>query len=357
MAGLDLDTLPLFELFERLRDIGFALGVDDYLALRKALIGGYGMESKMALERLCGLLWAKSPADIQRLRLVFKQVMGTIEIPDDRLMEREPVSTPMEKKSSMSQTEPEPSQPTPQPEQQPTPSVKISSFPTRSSVVLPEIERRYDFSEYLPLSRREMKQGWRFLRRRVYDGPPVLLDVPETVDRSCRQGFYLYPVLHPQPRSDARLMLLLDYGGSMIPFHRLINNLVTTAQGSGVFEPKNLEVYYFRNSPIEFLYTDPALVFAKPINEVLANASRRTSLLIASDAGAARRNYDLDRVETTTDLIITLKQKIPYLAWLNPLPQERWPGTPAKLISKLIPMYPMDYTGFYRAINHLRGQP
>jgi uncharacterized protein len=356
MAKLKLESLPLRELLEQLRDMGLPLGTGDYLTLREVLATGFGLESKVALEQLCCFIWAKSPQQISLIQKEFGRVMQQVSEVDETLL--------------VAKEEPKANQETDQfnpefqraasdisPPEQPTPALtKISSLSIPTSFFLSKIEKRYSFSEYLPLSQREMKLGWRFLRRRVYDGPREELDIRETIEQSCKQGVYLAPVLKPRPRSDAYVTLLLDYGGSMAPFHRLLNNLIATAQDSGVFNSKNLEVYYFRNYPVDVLYTDHARIQAIAIHQVLANLSKRQGILIASDAGAARGNYDLDRVDRIADLIFDLKQKTSYLAWLNPLPPERWPGTPASLIARMTPMFPMDYTGFYQAIKVLRGR-
>ncbi|MEO1377107.1 MAG: WD40 repeat domain-containing protein, partial [Cyanobacteria bacterium J06635_10] len=52
--------LPLLELFNRLREAGLPLGVDEYKLVLRALQAGFGIEDKVALANLCCTLWVKT---------------------------------------------------------------------------------------------------------------------------------------------------------------------------------------------------------------------------------------------------------------------------------------------------------
>jgi uncharacterized protein with von Willebrand factor type A (vWA) domain len=78
-------------------------------------------------------------------------------------------------------------------------------------------------------------------------------------------------------------------------------------------------------------------------------------VLIVSDAGAARGGRDQARFRATARLLVGIKQRTAHLAWLNPVPRARWPGTTAQLIGAIVPMHPMDEDGFGNAIDVLRG--
>ena len=61
--------------------------------------------------------------------------------------------------------------------------------------------------EYYPVTRRQMKQSWRHLRRMVKEGPAEVLNVEETVKEVSRQGFLLEPVLEPHQTNRTELLL------------------------------------------------------------------------------------------------------------------------------------------------------
>ncbi|MDJ0745120.1 MAG: transposase [Xenococcaceae cyanobacterium MO_167.B27] len=60
---MDIEELPLLELFTRLQNAGLSLGIGEYKLLLQAIRGGFGFPDRSALARLCCTLWVKSPED------------------------------------------------------------------------------------------------------------------------------------------------------------------------------------------------------------------------------------------------------------------------------------------------------
>jgi hypothetical protein len=82
----------------------------------------------------------------------------------------------------------------------------------------------------------------------------------------------------------------------------------------------------------------------------------RTGVLIVSDAGAARGNFNEDRVEYTVKFLKQLEQSVSYYAWLNPMPNDSWQNTTAGDIASFVPMFEMSREGLNATINTLRGR-
>lgn len=78
--------------------------------------------------------------------------------------------------------------------------------------------------------------------------------------------------------------------------------------------------------------------------------------MIFSDAGAARNRYSYDRVEKTRVFLRRLYQSVRYVAWLNPMPVDRWPNTSAAAIARSVPMFDVSRRGMQDAISVLRGR-
>jgi len=209
--------------------------------------------------------------------------------------------------------------------------------------------------EYLPLTRRRMKQSWRYLRRPTREGSPTELDIKATIDEIGHKGMLFEPILIPPRVNRTELLLLVDQGGSMVPFHILSSRLVETAQRGGRLG--SVSTYYFHNCPVEDFYRDHHLVEAESIDAVLRRFdNERTRLLIISDAGAARGTYNVDRIVLTEELLDRLKQQFRYIVWLNPMPRSRWRDTTAEEIMHAVPMLEVSRRGFDDAIRVLRGQ-
>lgn len=107
--------------------------------------------------------------------------------------------------------------------------------------------------EYFPVTRRQMKQNWRYLRRPVREGIPTELDIEATVNQIGQQGVLLEPVLLPPRINQSELLLLIDQDGSMVPFHSLSRRLAETAVRGGRLGKAG--IYYFHNCP-NLIYDD-----------------------------------------------------------------------------------------------------
>jgi uncharacterized protein with von Willebrand factor type A (vWA) domain len=363
---MKLEELPLLELFNRLREHGLPLGIEEYMAVLRALQAGFGVSDHQALERLCRTTWVKSDEEERLFRRLFGQMLTKpITRPDGTLPPESPQPRP--------ETPAEPPPETPLLEEpKPVPPTTAQRTPRSLTLEIDEPAqivqavrlrrggdlgtRRPSFSlltEYFPVTRRQMKQSWRHLRRPVREGLLEELDVRATIEKIGREGILLEPVLVPLRSNRAELVLLVDQDGSMVPFHALSRQLIETARRGGRL--RRAGVYYFHDYPDEYLYCDPARREAERIPDTLAAIGKRAVLLIISDAGAARGNFDQKRVEQTQAFVQQLKQSVRHYAWLNPMPNNRWPGTTAGEIARFVPMFEISRRGLEAAISTLRG--
>lgn len=218
------------------------------------------------------------------------------------------------------------------------------------------LEQRYiTTGEYYPVTQRQMKQNWRYLRRMVKEGPRTELNVEETVRQVAQQGLIFDLVLEPRRSNRSELILLLDQDGSMAPFHTLARRLVDTAVKGGRLGRTG--VFYFHDCPSDYLFSDPYLVDGQTLQHVLSYLHNdQAVLLIFSDAGAARGGLELPRIEQTRQFVNAMRQGVRRLAWLNPLPQARWANTSAAEIARFVPMFELSRRGMDTAIEVLRGR-
>ncbi len=363
---MTLTDLPLYAVFDTLRGQGFPLGVDDYMALIRALQAGFGIDDREALADLCCALWAKSPDEARHVRRILSAWLDQVGA-----------------QAAATGTQPAGQPAPPSPPARPGPQQPAQAGETRAERLraprpvfdpdadaLTEVVRalRYDAgaddvveapgfhlrTDYFPVTVRQMKQSWRHLRRRVREGPAVELDVPATVEKVSRAGVLDTPVLRPRRINRAGLVILIDRDGSMVPFHGLTRQLLETAQRGGRLRQTN--VFYFHDYPDESLYLDPARRQAAPIADVLAELDERAGVLIVSDAGAARGRDEAQRIARTHAFINQLRQRVRHCAWLNPMPRSRWANTSAGQIARFVPMFEMSRTGLDAAVNALRGR-
>lgn len=362
------EKFPLLNLFQRLRTHGLPLGVDDYTAILRILCSGFGIQDQKSLEQVCAALWTTSTDERRLLQRLFRQTLSQSLLPLTHSTD-----TPSEESLSI-QTE-EKDEDSASAIENPTPTTMPSSGPDTLLPSLPKhdepvqvvqavrynrlnqhevIRSRFALStEYFPVTRRQMKQSWRHLRRYTREGPPQELDVMATLDKVGREGILLEPVLVPRRRNRAELVLLMDQDGSMIPFHALSRQLIETAQRGGRL--RQTGVYYFHDYPSNYIFRDPARLVAVPISNAFSEMGERSVVLIVGDAGAARGNFDSERVEHTRLFIQQLSLSIRRYAWLNPMPQSRWRNTTAEDIAGFVPMFELNRSGFDASVNLLQG--
>ncbi|MDF5720480.1 MAG: VWA containing CoxE family protein [Rhizonema sp. PD37] len=341
--------------FIRLRQSGFQLGVGELLAARQAVEGKFG-ESREELAETLKILWCHSLSQQIRFDDIWKSLQ--VDSPSKQ-PEKKPQKEPQpETHQAVVEEPPEISSPPPQETvTELKPETELSSLPIRAPFTPVETEDTSVLQAYYPISRRLMSYIWRYLRRPIGDGPLNVLDINVTIEQTTQQGFYLAPVYRRQERNNAHLLLLLDQNGSMNPFHRFTRDLVETALYESDLQPEKVDVFYFHNVPAASIYKDLYLTEPITLLTVLAACDHQTSILIVSDAGAARGYRDLKRIRATTSFLFKLKQYSSLIAWLNPMPEERWIGSSAEIIANLVPMFQMDNNGLSNAIDIVRGQP
>lgn len=391
----DLEPLPLLDLFLRLQALDMPLGIGEYRTFLRALQLGFGQAGDDDLKWLCHALWCNDDQEVQLFddqfhrwrhdqaearRLIAEQEARQAAERLAREQEKEtgetvtigrppPVSPPPVLPPSALEIKPEETgQPPAQPEAgglapsegpvaPAAPGAPAATEPERPPLVLGVFPRRRFIlsGDYFPITPRQLKQSWRYLRSLAREGPATELDVEATVDRVGHSGHLIEPVMRPPRLNLTELLLLIDQGGSMIPFEDLGDTLAQTARKGGRLGRAG--VFYFNNYPEGHLFQDKA--FSKPsmIQKVLDRLPReRTVALIFSDAGAARGGLNSERRDLTADFLKQLQTGVRRVAWINPMPRARWEGTTAGLINRLAPMFECNRRGFDDAIDVLRGR-
>jgi uncharacterized protein with von Willebrand factor type A (vWA) domain len=374
----------LGQLVQRLRRRGFVLGADDYSALQQALRCGFGLASREDLRDLCSTLWAKSRQDKEVLFALFDQ-----EVPADvdwavSLPSGGEVSPEGSEEAEVIE-EPRHEEPSQQAEV-PAQARSQGALPPVSLSGVQVAERRFIFVPQFPLTYRQVTQAWRRLRRPVRMGPATELDVEGTVARRAQTGIATPVVLRPRRRNLARLLLLVDREGSMVPFHRFSDEVCAAIQEAGRLADAAL--YFFHDAPAAgadeavleplhnqhfpvldtilpdiaplsagYVYDDRNLVSPQSLQEVLEKYAADAAVILLSDGGAARGRLDMLRLLDTLAFVKALRGYTSRYVWLNPLPKRYWAQSTAEHLQRHIPMFALDAQGLNQAVDVLRGHP
>jgi uncharacterized protein len=355
---------PLLELFYALRRRNFVLGVSEYLLALEALAHGFGTGSREELVSMCQTIWAKSPEEQIAVDQAFSVVLPK------RLTQRDLDAIAANAESARLQEDTGVSTENKQSRPGSAASHGSKTESTRVGVVTVgvggvsmsalDLDRRelnpnLDFVGELPVTRRQMKRAWSYYRRMRRVGAPVEVDPGATIEQTYRLGVFFGPVMISRRKNMARMLILKDERGSMTPFRRVTVPLLESAQQGGLAA---VSVAYFHDVPGEVLFRDPALNKPVKLQEII-EPFVAAGVLIISDGGAARGVYDKRRVEQTVQFLHKLLDRwTPNVAWLNPTPPERWPGTSADAIRQAggVQMFTLSRRGLDSAVDVLRGR-
>lgn len=233
-----------------------------------------------------------------------------------------------------------------------------------ASPTLPQGHRFILTNDYHPLSRRQMDQIWRFLRKPSQTGKQAKdVDLTRTVERFAKQGWLDEPAWKREKVNKVHLVILVDQSKSMVAWNSLGKQLVASAlQGGG---HQDAEVLWFSNLPYQFesearpglLYKDPTRFKSEKMEKLLRRCSKQnTEVLIFSDGGAARGGLNEARALATKQWLQILKKHASSVAWVNPMPRRRWGASTADIIQYEVAMFEPDQHGLMAAINYLRGR-
>ena len=115
----------------------------------------------------------------------------------------------------------------------------------RSAMAVADARRYRPYRSDLVLDVRQIEVALRKLRAFQREGRELELDLDGTIDETAKNAGELEIVLRPPRKSNVRVLLLMDVGGSMDPHAELVSRLFSAAKRASNF--RELKTYYFHN--------------------------------------------------------------------------------------------------------------
>ncbi len=223
--------------------------------------------------------------------------------------------------------------------------------------------RKYrDFRDDRVLDNRQFQMAFRKLRQfsSRLDIPETELDIDGTVDKTCNKGGCLQIVMKKPRKNAVKLLLLMDSGGTMIPFSNLLNDLFQAVHKSNHY--KDVKTYYFHNCIYNKLYKTPECENGDWVDTewLFRNVDSDYKVIIVGDAAMAP-----EELYSTTgnyrgpngglsgwEWLQLVKRKYKKVVWLNPkMAPGRAPWREAETAIKgLFPMYKLTVDGLNQAM-------
>ncbi len=226
--------------------------------------------------------------------------------------------------------------------------------------------RKYrDFRDDRVLENRQFQLALRKLRQfsTKLDIPKTELDIDETIDKTCNNGGCLQIVMTKPRKNAVKLLLLMDSGGTMIPYSSLMNDLFQSVSKSNHF--KDVKVYYFHNCIYSKLYKTPECENGEWIDTewMFRNLDSDYKVIIVGDAAMAPEELYSDTGNyrgpngglSGYEWLRLMKRHYKKIVWLNPkMAPGHAPWREAETAVKaMFPMYKLTVEWLNRAMNKL----
>lgn len=226
--------------------------------------------------------------------------------------------------------------------------------------------RKYqDFRDDKVLTNRQFQLAFRKLRQysTKLDIPKTELDINGTIDKTCNNGGMLQIVMDKPRKNSVKLLLLMDSGGTMIPYMELMNDLFQAVDKSRHF--KDVKTYYFHNCIYSHVYKTPECDNGDWVETewMFRNLDNDYRVLIVGDAAMAPEelystsgNYRGPNGGLSgKDWLLLMKSHYKRIVWMNPkMAPGNAPWREAETyIKSIIPMYKLTVDGLNQAMTKL----
>jgi len=208
------------------------------------------------------------------------------------------------------------------------------------------------------LDTRQIEVALRKLRVFAHEGSDKELDIDATIAETAKNAGELEIVLRPPRRSNTRVILLMDVGGSMDPHTYVLSQLFSAAKRASHF--KELRTYYFHNCVYGRLYRTESFLEPVTVRDLMGECNPTYKLVIVGDALMAP--YELlggsgfvgeeGRI-TGIEWLRMLKDHFHRGVWLNPENWRNYRATTIDPIAQVFPMFDLTLEGLGEAVTEL----
>jgi len=225
-------------------------------------------------------------------------------------------------------------------------------------------ERRYrNYRNDIILDVRQMKVALKKLRELKREGAEEELDIDETIDKTAKEGGEIELVFNRSRENTVRLILLMDTGGSMLPYSELCDRLFSAASQMEHF--KEFRHFYFHNCIYQDVYEDMANYKRVPTEKLFSNFHKGYKLIIVGDARMAYSelfdvngciDYFYTNDKPAIEWLLRIREHFPHSIWLNPTHKNFWGHYTVDTISKIFPMFELTLDGLKDGIKALTSK-
>jgi uncharacterized protein with von Willebrand factor type A (vWA) domain len=234
----------------------------------------------------------------------------------------------------------------------------------RSAMGIADARKFRPYRSDLVLDVRQIEVALRKLRAFQREGQPDELDIEGTIDKTAKNAGELEIVTRPPRKSNIRVLLLMDVGGSMDPHAQLVSRLFSAAKRASNI--RSLKTYYFHNCIYARVYETDRFTEPTRLSDLLHDLGPEWKVVIVGDAAMhpaellGSGDYEYYATgnsggEATSGMatLVKIADHFRRGAWLNPDPPSYWRGGTAEQIARVFPMFQLTLDGLADAVHHL----
>ena len=232
----------------------------------------------------------------------------------------------------------------------------------RSAMGVADARRYRPYRSDLVLDVRQIEVALRKLRVFLREGQDDELDIDETITATAKNFGELEIVLRPPRKSNTRVLLLMDVGGSMDPHAEVVSRLFSAAKRASNI--RSLKTYYFHTCIYGRLYETERFTDPVQVKDVIEACSPEWKLVLVGDAsmhptellGAGDWEYYSrggGQMMPGLRWLMRLSDHFRRAVWLNPDPPSYWRGGTAEQIGQVFSMFQLTLDGLGEAVHHL----
>ncbi len=230
----------------------------------------------------------------------------------------------------------------------------------RSAVQVAEDRRYQNYRHDRTLDIRQTQTALKKLRYLQRLGTEEELDLEETIDQTCRNGGEIELVFSPPRKNNSKVLLLMDAGGSMLPYTNVMEQLFSAAHQMTHF--KDFQYYYFHNCIYEQVYTDIRMNKKASVQALLRTLDADYKVILVGDAYMAPEEltapggaiyYYHNNSTPGIEWLRRIEAHFKSCIWLNPIPSRNWNRPSIELVRKVFPMFELTLDGLDQGTKHL----
>jgi uncharacterized protein with von Willebrand factor type A (vWA) domain len=239
--------------------------------------------------------------------------------------------------------------------------VRIGQGESRNKTAIQIAEKRNfkNYSSNVTLDTRQMRVALAHLRALLPLGPEEKLNLDGTIDATSKNAGELELVWENKEKKAAKVILMMDVGGSMSPYSRLVERLFSAASS----QISRFKHFYFHNCVYQDLWTDIERRDSSSTLEFIKSEDTDYKVILVGDAEMAPSeltwangaiDYWYHNDVPGIAWLQKIRDKFKDSIWLNPLPRRSWSHIQTtKMIMDIFPMFELTLDGLDEGIKFL----